>query len=155
MGIIVPALQIIQPRLGIVVIPAVTEGVEYPNDSVLQRSVRRFHSNSKITPGIIVIRTNLITIGVVNGNNIALQILFKVEGVEDVGGIAFGSVLHPDWRTAFVIDVDQQVIAPSLADDLGAVQSVDVVGSVHDLVGTNAVGVFKRDCPPLRLICLS
>ena len=49
-----------------------------------------------------------------------------------------------DGRSAFVIEVDQQEIAPRLADDLSAVQSVDVVGSVHDLVGADAIGVIHE-----------
>ena len=47
-------------------------------------------------------------------------------------------------RAGFVVQVDQQVIAPCLADDLCAVQSVDVVSPVHDLVGADAVGVIHE-----------
>ena len=54
------------------------------------------------------------------------------------------SVLHPDGGTRFVVQVDQEVVIPSLADDLGAVQGVNVVGSVHDLVGTDTVGVIHE-----------
>ena len=38
-----------------------------------------------------------------------------------VGGIGSLSVLHTDGRTAFIIEIDQKIIAPCLADDLGAV----------------------------------
>jgi hypothetical protein len=47
-------------------------------------------------------------------------------------------------RARLVVQVDEQVIAPRLADDLGAVQSVDVVSPVHDLVGADAVGVIPE-----------
>ena len=39
------------------------------------------------------------------------------------------------------IQVDQQVTAPRLTDDPGAVQGVDMIHTVHDLVGTNAVRI--------------
>ena len=44
-------------------------------------------------------------------------------------------------RTTFVVQVDQEVTVPFLADDLGAVQGVDMIHAVHDLVGADAVGV--------------
>ena len=37
----------------------------------------------------------------VNGNNIALQILLKIEGIEGAGGVAVVSVLDADGRAAF------------------------------------------------------
>ena len=58
------------------------------------------------------------------------------------------TILHRNIRNrrkrclCFVFSYDFS--APSLADDLGAVQSVDVVGSVHDLVGTDTVGVIHE-----------
>ena len=36
------------------------------------------------------------------------------------------------------------MLSPRLADDLGAVQGVDVVGSVHNFVGADAVGVVHE-----------
>ena len=36
------------------------------------------------------------------------------------------------------------MLSPRLADDLGAVQGVNVVGSVYDLVCANAVGVIHE-----------
>lgn len=52
--------------------------------------------------------------------------------------------LVANGRARLVVQVDEQVIAPRLADDLGAVQSVDVVSPVHDLVGTDTVGVVHE-----------
>ena len=139
--IIISALQVVQPRLGIVVISSVTEGVIRPNDVLFQRGSSRNNGNSAVTPSVVGIGADLITVCIVDRNNVALEVLLKVEGVEDVGGIALGSVLQPDGRSAFVIQVDNQVISPRLADDPGAVQSVDVVSPVHDLVGADTVGV--------------
>ena len=139
--IIISALQVVQPRLGIVIIPAVTEGVIRPNDVLFQRGSSRNNGYGAGAPGIVGIGTDLLAACVVNSNNVALEILLKVEGVEHVGGVGFGSVLHPDGRSAFVIEIDQQVITPRFADDLCAVQGVNVVSPVHDLVGTDAVGV--------------
>ena len=53
-------------------------------------------------------------------------------------------------RAGFVVQVDQQEIAPRLADDLCSVQGVNVVGAVYDLVGADAVGVvleFQEGLP--------
>ena len=38
-----------------------------------------------------------------------------------VGGVTARSVLHTDGRSRFIVQVDQKIIAPCLADDLGAV----------------------------------
>jgi len=137
-------LQIIQLGLGIVVVPTVAEGVVCPNDIVFQRGIARKSTGNAVAPGIISIRTNLFAACVINRNDIPLQVFLEVEGVKGVGCIAGGTVLHADGGAAFVIQVDQQGVVPRLADDLGAVQSVDMIGSVDDLVGANAVGVVGK-----------
>ena len=55
--------------------------------------------------------------------------------------------MHTDGLAAFIIEIDQKIIAPRLADDLRAVQGVNVVDTVYDLVRANAVGVVSS-CPP-------
>ena len=42
----------------------------------------------------------------VDSNNVTLEILLKVEGVEGVGGVCIASILHSDGRARFVIQVD-------------------------------------------------
>lgn len=74
-----------------------------------------------IPPSVIGVFQYLSATLGVNGNNIALQILLEIEGIKDVGGVTARSVLHTDGRSRFIVQVDQKIIAPCLADDLGAV----------------------------------
>jgi len=77
-----------------------------------------------VAPGVVGVGQHLFAALSVDGNNIALQILLKIEGVKDIGGVAARSVLHTDGRTAFIIEIDQETIEPRLADDLRAVQEL-------------------------------
>ena len=49
-----------------------------------------------------------------------------------------------DELILIVAQVDQENASPSFTYNLSFVQSVGVVGSVNDLVGTNAVGVVEE-----------
>ena len=102
----------------IVVITSVTEGVIRPNDVLLQLGAFRNNGYGAVAPSVVGIGADLITVCIVDRDNIPLQILLKVEGIEDVSSIALGSVLHSNGRAAFVMEVDQEMIAPCLADDL-------------------------------------
>ena len=77
-----------------------------------------------VTPSVVGVGQNLNAVRVVDCNDITLQVLIEVEGIEGVGGIRGRSVLHADGRARFVIQVDQEVTVPLLADDLGAVQGL-------------------------------
>ena len=112
--IIVSALQVVQPRLGIVIIPTVTEGVIRPNDVLFQRGSSRNNGYGAVTPSVVGIGPDLVSIGVINGNNVALEVLLKVEGIKDISGVALGSVLQPDGRSAFVIEVGSAGNCPRL-----------------------------------------
>ena len=95
-----------------------------------------------IAPGIVRIRQHLYAACVVDSDNITLQVLLEVEGIEGVGGIRGRSVLHADGGSRFVIQVDNQITAPRLTDDLGAVQRVNMFIAIDDLfVCSNTVGV--------------
>ena len=97
-----------------------------------------------VAPGVIGVGQNLGSAGIIYSDDIPLQILLEVEGIEGVCCIAGGSVLHPDGRATFVIQVDQQITAPSFTNDLGAVQSVDMLNAIHRLAGTDSVGVVEE-----------
>ena len=142
--VIISALQVVQPRLGIVVIPAVAEGVIQPNYVFFQRGAFRNNGYSTVTPSVVSIGTDLLAACVVYRDNIPLEILLEIEGIEDISGVALGSVLQADGRAGFDVQVDQQEIAPRLADDLCTVQGINVVGTVYDLVGADAVGVIPE-----------
>ena len=61
-----------------------------------------------------------------------------------VGGVAARSVLHTDGRTAFIIEIDQKIIAPRFADDLGAVQGVNMLNTADGFARADAVGVVTE-----------
>ena len=86
-------MEVIQPGVGIVVIASVAEGVEDRRQG--------FHHqvcpcDAVITPRVIGVFQYLSATLGVNGNNIAMQILLKIEGVKDIGGVAALSILHTD-----------------------------------------------------------
>ena len=70
--------------LGIVVVAPVTEGVGARRQG-FHRQVSP--CDAVITPSIIGVFQDLSTALSVDGNNIAMQILLKVEGVVNVGGV--------------------------------------------------------------------
>ena len=51
---------------------------------------------------------------VVNAYNITLQILFEIEGVENVFSVATCSVLHSNGRAGFIIQICDEMVAPLL-----------------------------------------
>ena len=57
---------------------------------------------------------------------------------------ARASSFHPDGGAGFVIQVDQEVIPPGLADDLGSIEGVNMIGSVDGLIGANTVGIVEK-----------
>ena len=101
--IIIPTLQVIPPGLGIVVIPAVAEGVVLGNhigaDAVMP-------SCGMIAPSVVGVGQNFYTFLIVNGGYIPLQILLKEEGEERIGGIRTVPILHADGGTVFVVQVN-------------------------------------------------
>ena len=139
--IIIPTLQVIPPGLGIVVIPAVAEGVVLGNhigaDAVMP-------SCGMITPSVVRVRQYFYAVLIINRNNIPLQILLKEEGEERIGGIRTVSILHADGGTVFVVQVNQEVVSPNFADDLRTIQGVNVLYSVNDLACANSVGVVEE-----------
>ena len=76
--IVIPTLQIIQFGLSIVVVPAVAEGVICPHDALLHRGRIGRRAEGKIPPGVIRIRTDFLSGGVIDSNNVTLQVLLKV-----------------------------------------------------------------------------
>ena len=75
-----------------------------------------------VAPGVVGVGQHLFAALGVNGNNIALEVLLKIEGIEGAGGVAALSILHAVGGSRFIVQVDQEVVAPRLADDLRADQ---------------------------------
>ena len=57
---------------------------------------------------------------------------------------ARASSFHPDGGARFVIQVDQEVIPPGLADDLSTVEGINVLNIVDSLACTNTVGIVEE-----------
>ena len=75
--IVIPALQIVQPGLGVVVIPTIAEGVISPHDALLHRGRIGCRAEGKIPPGAIRIRADFLAGSVIDGYDISLQVLLK------------------------------------------------------------------------------
>ena len=85
----------------------------------------------------------------VDGDDVPLQVLLEVVGVEYIFGITLVSVLQPDGSAVLIIEVYQEVVRglrattalrrPCLGDDLGAVQRVVVDRTAICLDGSDAI----------------
>ena len=87
--------------------------------------------NRAYAPGIIRILCDGICILVDNGNNVALQVLLEVEWfiIED----------NTADRLFIIVERNECIIAPSLAQNFCAVKCVCVFDTVYSLTCTNAV----------------
>ena len=157
--IIIPTLQIVQFGLSIVVVPAVAEGVICPHDAFLHRRRIGCRAEGKIPPGVIRIRTDFLSGGVIDSNNVPLQVLLKEVVLELPDRHALRPVLHPDGSAVLIIEVYQEVVRglrattalrrPCLGDDLGAVQQVAVLLTANRLGGPDPVCIVGK--PVVRL----
>ena len=136
-GIVISALQIIEPRLGVVIIPSVAEGI-----IIRARMVALVVVGLRtVSPGIICVRDELTARRVIDADDVALQVLLEPIGVKRARAVLRRAVEHSDRATLGVVEEEEQMIAPALADDLRAVQRVGVCRSVYDLPCADAVGV--------------
>ena len=100
---LITAIQVIQPKLGIIVISSVSEGIIICTCVCAAVGISR----GMITPSIIGVAYKLCSAFVVNRYNITLQILFEIEGVENVFCTAGCTVLHADGRAGFIAHFPQ------------------------------------------------
>ena len=142
-------MQIVQPRVRIVVIPPIPERIERADNPLLNRCRARLGGNRAVAPCVIGIGAYLGSVFRVDGDNVPLQILLEVVGVEYIFGITLVSVLQPDGSAVLIIEVYQEVVRglrattalrrPYLGDDLGAVQRVVVDRTAICLDGSDAI----------------
>ena len=157
--IVIPALQIVQPGLGVVVIPTIAEGVISPHDALLHRGRIGCRAEGKIPPGAIRIRADFLAGSVIDGYDISLQVLLKEIVLELPGRHALRPVLQPDGSAVLIIEVYKEVVRglrattalrrPCLGDDLGAVQQVAVLLTANRLGGPDPVCIVGK--PVVRL----
>ena len=113
-GFIVPALQIVQPRVRIVVIPPISERIERADNPLLNRCRARLGGNRAVAPRIVCVRAYLGSALRVDGDDVPLQVLLEVVGVEYIFGITLVSVLQPDGSAVLIIEVYQEVVGVSV-----------------------------------------
>ena len=102
-------MQIVQPRVRIVVILPIPERIERADNPLLNRCRARLGGNRAVAPCVIGIGAYLGSALRVDDDNVPLQILLEVVGVEYIFGITLASVLHPDGSAAFVIEIHKEV----------------------------------------------
>ena len=97
-----------------------------------------------VSPSIVGIGNDLYPVFVIDSNNVTKQILFKEESVEQAFCHAGLPVLHADGCARLVVQVNQGIIAPSFADDLRAVECVDVLNGAYFFTCSDAFVVVLK-----------
>ena len=147
-------MQIVQPGLGVIVIPTIPEGIKRADNPLLNRCRARLGGNRAVAPRIVCVRAYLGSVFRVDGDDVPLQVLLEVVGVKCIRSIGLVSVLQPDGSAVLIIEVYQEVVRglrattalrrPCLGDDLGAVQRVVVDRTAICLDGSDALGVIRE-----------
>ena len=91
--VIVPALQIVQPRVRIVVIPPIPERIERADNPLLNRCRTRLGGNRAVAPCVIGVRAYLGSVFRVDGDNVPLQVLLEVIDVVLALSVGLSSVM--------------------------------------------------------------
>ena len=126
--VIIPAIQVIKPRLGIVIIPPVAERI------LIAHGVAGGVGYGAFAPGVVaVLSHDLPRGGPDDGNNIPLDI---VEVVEQHGPVGKAHAL-----AGAVVDEAHDAVAGFLRQDLAAVEEKFRGGAVDRFAGADAGGV--------------
>ena len=130
--VIISAVEIIKPGLGVVIIPSVAEGV------FVAHGVAGGVGDGAVAPGVVaVLGHDLPRGGPDNGNNIPLQV---VEIVEQHGPVGKAHAL-----AGAVVDEAHDAIAGFLRQDLAAVEEKFRSGAVHRFGCSDAVMIISRN----------
>ena len=125
---IVPAIQVIQPRLGVVIIPPIAEGILFPN------GVAAGVGDGALAPGVVAVSGHhLARSGPHDGDDIPLHVVEVI-----IQRVAIGKA-HPLARA--VVEEQHGGIPGLLGQDLAAVEEELRGGTVDCLAGADAVGV--------------
>ena len=122
-------------------------------------------SGGKITPGIVGVGDQLGAIFGVYRYNITLQVLFKPVGIEIACEIVRMAVLHTNRAAVYIIEIQNEMVAPFLRNDQITIQPVDMLDAIDCLTGADAlVVVGEGQCitvsfclrqPTAMLLCSS
>ena len=125
---IVPAIEIIQPRLGVVIVPPVAEGI------LVAHGVAGGVGDSAFALGVVAVGGNdLAGGGPDDGNNIPLDI---VEVVEQHGPVGKAHAL-----AGAIVEEPHDAAPGLLRQNLAAIEEEFRGGSIHRLAGADTVGV--------------
>lgn len=98
-GVVIAALEIVEVRFIIVVVTTITEGVE-DADGICGCAF-----NGEVTPSIVFILYDFVGVQIIDGYDIALEILFKDIAVKYTVRIGGLTELHAEGRTGLVVEV--------------------------------------------------
>ena len=125
---IVPAIEVVKPCFGVIVVPPVAEGI------LVAHGVAGGVGDGAVAPGVVVVLGhNLSGSSPDNGNNIPLDI---VEVVEQHGPVGKAHAL-----AGAVVEEPHNAVAGVLRQDLAAVEEKFRGGAVDRFAGADAVGV--------------
>ena len=112
--VIVPTLEVVKARFAVVVIPAVTQGVDVPDEGGIRGLFAVSTMHGIVAPRAVVVRRDERAGGIQKGNDVALR-------VEDIVVERRGRAVvvdHGERLVAIVIDKLERLAAPSLPHDL-------------------------------------
>ena len=145
-GVIVSALQIVQPGFGVEVVAAVAEGVDGGDVDGFAAfdcgGCGGIVGNCTGTPCVVGVAGYGFAALVSDGDDISLQVFQEVVRditVENAADIIFVVVQGYD------LPVDILSLNPLFPEDFGTVQRVGMLDSTHRLGGTDAAGVVGVD----------
>ena len=139
---IIPALQIILCNFGIIIVATVTEGVNCRDIHTVGKLGVRYHTCAS-TPSIVGVLGDLFSVSVNNGDNITLQVFKEI--------IERAVVKNAADVFLVVVEGNEYVVTPSLAQDLGAVEGVSMFDTAHRLARADAVCVVGVGVAVVRL----
>ena len=134
--VIVPALEVIETRFAVVVIPTVTQGVDVPDEAGL-RNLRAFVIVHRIVaPRAVVVGGDERTGGIQKGNDVALR-------VEDVVvELRCLAVLVDHGERLVAVVVHELEGLHRLVNRIVAVARLPLLA--HDLAGERGIGIGRR-----------
>ena len=147
-GVIVSALEVVQPRLRVIDIPAVAEGVEFA-----QCVGHGAGGGQRITPGIVGVRHHLRAAAVDQPGHIALRIL-QVEVLRAIVGdghgtnFVVGEVQGSAAGGRVNVDLRQRVTEVGVACPRSLARVDDLAAGIADVIDARIVGVWRRCSAP-------
>ena len=137
--VVVPALEVVEARFAVVVVTAVTQGIDVPDEAGL-RNLRTFVIvHGIVTPRAVVVGRGEGAVRVQQRNDVTLR-------VEDVVVERRGRAVaidHGERLVAVVIDKLERLIAPLLPHDLAGERGVIVRRAVDRFTGADTGHVIS------------